>query len=544
MPITGGTPVRLNPALSGSREVRSFKIGPDGARVVYAADEAGDWDYQLFSVPIAGGVVTTLTDVLPPVSEIPYQVSPDGGMVLFLAGFQDLYNVPITGGTPLLLYSATEDHIVYFAFTPDSNSVVFLDYYHDAADALYTVPVGGGTPVRLDAPSHGNEPDIFADFRVSPDGSRVVYRGDQDTAGQTELYSVPTAGGTPTRLNGPLATGGDVAGFDVRPDSTTVVYRADQEFDGYHELYRVPLAGGSATKISHPLYLGDDIEDFFFITSSGTHVFYIINQDASTYRDLHLFASSLVDPIYYELGYLYAPNNSSLPIDEEQFKVGADGRNLVYAGVAAQGDPIGLYSVPMAGGTPVRLDGPLVAGGEVDRITFQVSPDSQTAVYCADQDTDEVFEVYASTNVVAANLQIEKTARPSAVAEPGDSLIYTLTFGNSGEATASGVMISDTIPAELMSLSYDFSGVAVTPIGGIPYLWQVSDLAPGAGGVITVSAVIRPEVSLGTVITNSATITCTAVEADTSDNTSEVTIRVEDLHEIYLPIVVRNESAQ
>ena len=39
------------------------------------------------------------------------------------------------------------------------------------------------------------------DFQVSPDGSTVVYRADQDTDDVFELYSVPIGGGASTKLN-------------------------------------------------------------------------------------------------------------------------------------------------------------------------------------------------------------------------------------------------------------------------------------------------------------------------------------------------------
>jgi hypothetical protein len=54
-----------------------------------------------------------------------------------------------------------------------------------------------------------------------------------------ELYSVPIAGGTPVKLNGPLPAGGEVSVFVFSPDSATVVYGADQEVDNRSERYRV-----------------------------------------------------------------------------------------------------------------------------------------------------------------------------------------------------------------------------------------------------------------------------------------------------------------
>ena len=52
-----------------------------------------------------------------------------------------------------------------------------------------------------------------------------------------ELYDAPLAGGSPTKLNRPLISGGYVGSFQVSPDSSQVVYRADQDTDGVDELY-------------------------------------------------------------------------------------------------------------------------------------------------------------------------------------------------------------------------------------------------------------------------------------------------------------------
>jgi hypothetical protein len=53
-----------------------------------------------------------------------------------------------------------------------------------------------------------------------------------------------------------------------------------------------------------------------------------------------------------------------------------------------------LYSVPIGGGSSVKLNGTLVAGGDV-RTDFRISADSAHVVYAADQDTDNVFELYS-----------------------------------------------------------------------------------------------------------------------------------------------------
>jgi hypothetical protein len=111
----------------------------------------------------------------------------------------------------------------------------------EAATQLNPAPIAGGDVLR---------------FQISPDGSRVIYRADQNTDGVDELFSVPIAGGTATRLNQPLVAGRAVLAFAISPDSSRVVYSADQVIDDVVELFSVPLAGGPAIKLNPTLVAG------------------------------------------------------------------------------------------------------------------------------------------------------------------------------------------------------------------------------------------------------------------------------------------------
>lgn len=103
-----------------------------------------------------------------------------------------------------------------------------------------------------------------------------------------------------------------------------------------------------------------------------------------------------------------------------------------------------------------------------------------------------------------------------------------------------GVVISDTIPAELIGVTDDSSGAGLTEIEGIPYRWQVEDLGIGAGGVITITGFVRPELSPGILFTNTASITSTTAEADSTDNRSSVKTKVIIPNRLYLPVVIRH----
>ena len=60
--------------------------------------------------------------------------------------------------------------------------------------------------------------------RFSPDGSRVVYRADQEVNEVFELYSVGITGGEVTKLNDELVLGGDVHEFAFPVDPERTLY--------------------------------------------------------------------------------------------------------------------------------------------------------------------------------------------------------------------------------------------------------------------------------------------------------------------------------
>src|SRR5262249_13659527 len=140
-----------------------------------------------------------------------------------------------------------------------------------------------------------------------------------------------------------------VSSIQISPDNSRVIYRARQElFPFAFLLYSVPLAGGPVTKLNGPLVNRGDVSGFFQISPDSRRVVYVADR-------------------------------------------GTDGVEE-------------LYRVPLAGGPVPKLNGPLVAGGDVSAGLggplqfFRISPNSRRVVYMADQDTDQVFELYTLTS--------------------------------------------------------------------------------------------------------------------------------------------------
>jgi Tol biopolymer transport system component len=75
------------------------------------------------------------------------------------------------------------------------------------------------------------------------------------------------------------------------------------------------------------------------------------------------------------------------------FIISPDGRRVLYYAEQLINGLRELFSVPINGGTAIRLNSDLPAGGSIDR--YYISPDSSTVVYLADQESDDVAELYS-----------------------------------------------------------------------------------------------------------------------------------------------------
>ena len=123
-----------------------------------------------------------------------------------------------------------------------------------------------------------------------------------------------------------------------------------------------------------------------------------------------------------------------------------------------------------------------------------------------------------SLNVAPAEVSISKSVNPTGPLDPGDPITYTLSYSNTGPATAHHVVIQDDLPAELLNPTFDSSGVTVSQRQGTTFTWDVADLPAGQSGLITITATIDPQF-VG-VISNEASIQTSARELNTLNNTS------------------------
>lgn len=248
--------------------------------------------------------------------------------------------------------------------------------------------------------------------------------------------------GSPYRLNGDLVAFGDVEGVTFRGlpvkisnNSQQVVYLANQDTVGVDELYSVPIVGGTATKLNTSLFLDQEsIRDSFKISNDSQYVVYLANQTINQVREL--FSVSIVGGSPERL-------NPNLPTggdvgetaqggDEGGFKISNDSQWVVYVADQDTNNVNELYRVPITGGASVKLNATLVGSGDVDVFGFQISSDSQRVVYLADQDVDNEVELYSvpltgggmPVKLNTNNLSGEKDVLDFKISADGQRVIY------------------------------------------------------------------------------------------------------------------------
>ncbi|EED30549.1 conserved domain protein [gamma proteobacterium NOR5-3] len=111
---------------------------------------------------------------------------------------------------------------------------------------------------------------------------------------------------------------------------------------------------------------------------------------------------------------------------------------------------------------------------------------------------------------------LSKTASVD-VAEPGETFSYTLRYANEGEGLATGVAITDTLPAGTQFVSASSGG---THAGGT-VTWDIGDIEPNTGGSVVVEVELGA-VADGAVLSNGAQLASNevpVVDADPVDVT-------------------------
>ena len=223
---------------------------PDGKRIFHTNNKdvnSGDWaKYAIASIPAEGGQIKTV----PIQSDIKIlkegwgegnNVSPDGKMIAFTAQTDkdtswhwQLYTVPVNGGVPKQL-THTPAWVIhgYPCWSPDGNSIAFVN---TKADANYTkdetetnifiIPATGGDPLPLTSESDSVD---FSPIAWSPDGKYIAFYTEKEVNPDGLTLKIISVDGNETRELGTFEGIGIHNELAWSPDSKRVAFNGPED---------------------------------------------------------------------------------------------------------------------------------------------------------------------------------------------------------------------------------------------------------------------------------------------------------------------------
>jgi hypothetical protein len=449
----GSERILLSPGMTEARGVLDFILSPDGTTAVYwvGFGENEDRAEAIYAVPVAGGTAINLTgDIVPGLYLEGIEISADSEWLFYtlgdLANEHVLYRVPLDGSSEPSAKSPTAegcldlqframpmDHggvyartklglagseLVYVdpggvshilrtiagvfgegTFSPDGNWIVFIEQlYSVAGDDLYALSLDGLTLKHLnDTLTPGGN---VVNFKISDDSSVVIYKADQDTNDQFELYTVVLDTLLRFDLTPVMVVDGDVLDYELvnfENKVVGVVYRADQLVDERIDLGSVEIDGTPAYLLSPGLPPNGDVTDFKVWTNGLAVVFSADYVDEVFNLWINTTIGSELAPvgIYEEIGPIDWPAFS----DVVDFTIAPSSGYVVFMANLDEQYTTELYlaGLPTAGWTlRQKLNAPLVEDGNIG--SYLITPNSQGVVYRANQDDWETWELYSVFN--------------------------------------------------------------------------------------------------------------------------------------------------
>lgn len=184
----------------------------------------------------------------------------------------------------------------------------------------------------------GVEGPLSPEFAVDT-SARVAFSSDRAIDGQFNLY-VGAPGRAPTPVSGAFTNGGGITEHVWSPTAREIAFVADADTLGVPELYIAPTDGSAARrKVSGPLVAGGQLRNYGVVWSpDATRLTYLADQETDEVFELYIARADNASP-------------------------------------------------------PVKVSGPLVAGGDVDS-TVAWSPDGTHVAFIADKELDGAESIY------------------------------------------------------------------------------------------------------------------------------------------------------
>jgi TolB protein len=210
-------------------------------------------------------------------------------------------------------------------FAPDQRTITFMTYQGNRQPRVmvYEIETGRVRPLV-------EQPYMTFAPRYAPDSSRIIFS--MAINGNTDIYTIPVAGGTPTRLTN---TAGIDTGGSYSPDGRRITFESDRS--GNQQIYVMDADGSNQRRISfggggYATPVWSPRGDLIAFTRTGSFQIGVMAPDGSGAR-------ILTSGVYAE-GPSWAPN----------------GRAIMFTRGASQGQ---LWYVDVASGALRRVQTPL-----------------------------------------------------------------------------------------------------------------------------------------------------------------------------------------
>jgi uncharacterized repeat protein (TIGR01451 family) len=134
-----------------------------------------------------------------------------------------------------------------------------------------------------------------------------------------------------------------------------------------------------------------------------------------------------------------------------------------------------------------------------------------------------------------ADLSIVQIALPNPVIA-GDDLTYYLTVANNGPSTATGVTLSNTLPANLTFISTNSGGCQTV---GQLITCNLGDLLPHTSTAVALQAMVDPATKQP--FTNLAAVVGVEPDLEPANNTTQLEVTLTPTYQIYLPVLLNQK---
>jgi len=234
-------PVKVNDPIAPGSGLLAVRLAPNASAVAWWVGEGSNGEIGYAPLDAGGpGVVETLSTTGANEAFAPgLRWSPNSDALIYLAehdtaGNRDAYYVDFSGGAaaaPERINGALipGGEVVSTYFGPEGQYLYYVAQQDDEGAELYRVPVVDGVPLGSEKLSRQlvDGGGLSGEVVFAPDGSSLIYSGEQDATTRRELYQVELGPdpGPAQRVNPDLPPGSEVQfAATYSADGSMIVY--------------------------------------------------------------------------------------------------------------------------------------------------------------------------------------------------------------------------------------------------------------------------------------------------------------------------------